>query len=505
MVLDPETVKSPWSTPTESEICEAEKSALSQETAFNELGLKVTESLGKKLKSKRKNMPSVKETPKKVPLASPKKRKSLRGGSIPNENDDTKQKKLGQEKVNGAHSDKNESNDSTNGNHVTDITIPNVIPPPPRDVSENKKNSNGINGNYNEGADVNESLDTNDIAGRLASKDLNEEDRGSFESSTVKHGSKTNKLSEKKSPKKIKGNLKAVAKQRRSNSPEKSINKVKDQKEASSGEKYFGTPERIASPTSRTSGDSLKLGADYTNINGDFESTTGSIHVEKNNINCDEKRQNGGVDRKASPTKQKNKTNSTSRRKSLIDNSPPAGFPNRSNSPKKINKGLKADVKNKTKHIALAGEEDEGANKWSSEKEALEKWQTLSNYAEMTSEDQNGAHQNGHKENQTKSNSEEEDQENTELTKKRKSKMQKVSPKESPKKSPLKSPKKVPSSPKKSPTKSPRKKLKDILQLPFPYDEITSGKLRVWENAATRGEKVDEDKYPEYDTIRQAG
>ena len=98
MVLDPETVKSPWSTPTESEICEAEKSALSQETAFNELGLKVTESLGKKLKSKRKSMPSVKETPKKVPLASPKKRKSLRGGSIPNENDDTKQKKLGQER-----------------------------------------------------------------------------------------------------------------------------------------------------------------------------------------------------------------------------------------------------------------------------------------------------------------------------------------------------------------------------------------------------------------------
>ena len=71
----------------------------------------------------------------------------------------------------------------------------------------------------------------------------------------------------------------------------------------------------------------------------------------------------------------------------------------------------------------------------------------------------------------------------------------KVQEEESPKKSP-------PKSPIKSPTKSPRKKLKDVLQLPFPYDEMTSGKLRIWENMSNRGEKIDDEKYPEYEQIR---
>ena len=63
--------ESPWSTPTESEIGAAEKSASSKERdkAFSELGLKVKESLNPKLKQKRKivknNMKDVPPSPKK--------------------------------------------------------------------------------------------------------------------------------------------------------------------------------------------------------------------------------------------------------------------------------------------------------------------------------------------------------------------------------------------------------------------------------------------------------
>ena len=61
----------------------------------------------------------------------------------------------------------------------------------------------------------------------------------------------------------------------------------------------------------------------------------------------------------------------------------------------------------------------------------------------------------------------------------------------------------LPKSPEKSPNKSPSKKLKDVLELPFPYDEITSGKLRYWEINSAEGQAVDNEKYPEYEKIRQ--
>ena len=87
---------------------------------------------------------------------------------------------------------------------------------------------------------------------------------------------------------------------------------------------------------------------------------------------------------------------------------------------------------------------------------------------------------------------------NKKAQKRRESKAQPKSPSKAPS-SPQKSPSK---SPPKSPTKSPRKKLKDVLQLPPPYDDITSGKLRHWETAASRGEKIDDEKYPEYEHVR---
>ena len=64
----PEPSRSPWSTPTESEIYEAQKSALSKEkdAAFKELGLKVKTPIpNKKHTKKQSNMADGKTSPKK--------------------------------------------------------------------------------------------------------------------------------------------------------------------------------------------------------------------------------------------------------------------------------------------------------------------------------------------------------------------------------------------------------------------------------------------------------
>ena len=64
----PEPSRSPWSTPTESEIYEAQKSALSKEkdAAFKELGLKVKTPIpNKKNTKKQSSMADGKTSPKK--------------------------------------------------------------------------------------------------------------------------------------------------------------------------------------------------------------------------------------------------------------------------------------------------------------------------------------------------------------------------------------------------------------------------------------------------------
>ena len=143
--------------------------------------------------------------------------------------------------------------------------------------------------------------------------------------------------------------------------------------------------------------------------------------------------------------------------------------------------------------------------KWSKEVRALEKWQDLSNYTELASNGEEAGINNDS--GTSKSSVEKEYKERKKALKEFESKIKKVSSNESPKKSPVKSPPKSPRKRNKSPqspTKSPRKKLKDVLELPFPYDEMTSGKLRIWENQSKKGEKIDDDKYPEYEKIRFA-
>ena len=137
MVLDPDA-KSPWSTPTESEICEAaQKSLREKDAAFKELGLKVDESFSKKSKTKKQAMTSLKDPSKKDLPSSPKKR-SKKG--VSNQNEFTTNKQQENAEVVKTNSEAKDSNSLTNGNHITDITIPNVIPPPTETNEEIKLN-----------------------------------------------------------------------------------------------------------------------------------------------------------------------------------------------------------------------------------------------------------------------------------------------------------------------------------------------------------------------------
>ena len=58
----------------------------------------------------------------------------------------------------------------------------------------------------------------------------------------------------------------------------------------------------------------------------------------------------------------------------------------------------------------------------------------------------------------------------------------------------------------KSPKKalsSPKKKLKDLLVLPQPYNDMTSDEIKRWEKSVSAGEEIDEEVYPEYPELRQ--
>ena len=69
------------------------------------------------------------------------------------------------------------------------------------------------------------------------------------------------------------------------------------------------------------------------------------------------------------------------------------------------------------------------------------------------------------------------------------------SPPVSPKKSPTKSPKKA------AGNWSPRKKMKDLLVLPMPYNDISSDEVKRWDKTLTSGGEIDEEIYPEFSQI----
>lgn len=74
------------------------------------------------------------------------------------------------------------------------------------------------------------------------------------------------------------------------------------------------------------------------------------------------------------------------------------------------------------------------------------------------------------------------------------SKNQRQSPPPSPKKSPSKSPKK-------GANWSPKKKMKDLLVLPMPYNDISSDEVKRWEKTLSNGGDIDEEIYPEFQQI----
>ena len=468
----PEPSRSPWSTPTESEIYEAHRRASfvkEKDAAFKELGLKVkTPSPNKKPVKKQPNMADAKLSPKK------------------------KAAKKGKAKQKEAEGDNNETKvneESGNDNQITDITIPDVIPPPPDAEEGNvETNADDVAGAEEIAESAMEKLDIGDdktpepgSSPRGSRAGL----QGDSESSPTKRGGKNIKASDKKGPAKKKNASKNETKKSRSNSPEKAVNKGKNRKESLGVEQNSTvSQDRTGSSNSKGSGDSLKLGADYTTINGELNTESGSSAGANNLENGDENISDGKTMTERptnSPKKRKGKLNSSLRRESAATRST-------SSSPKKTPTG-----KGKRTSITPAVIADD-PNQWSSEKKAMEKWKTLATsngevdpekLAEFIQGDSGVNVKDG-------------DVGNKKAQKRRESKAQPTSPSKAPA-SPQKSPSK---SPPKSPTKSPRKKLKDVLQLPPPYDDITSGKLRHWETAASRGEKIDDEKYPEYEHVR---
>ena len=476
----PEPSRSPWSTPTESEIYEAQKSALSKEkdAAFKELGLKVKTPIpNKKNTKKQSSMADGKTSPKK---------KTKKGNP---------KQKDSEEKDKTTDADNNETkvtDDTGNENKITDITIPDVIPPP------------ADNGVENEGEITTDLVgaDEKEDVSKMENLTLGEENapneasspRGSkaglqsdSESSPKKGGRKNSKLLDKKNPVKKKGVSKNENKKDRSNSPEKTVTKGKNKKESLGVEQNSaGSQDRTGSSNSKGSGDSLKLGADYTTINGELNNesngSAGANNIENGEVITSEQGKTTIERPTNSPKKRKGKLNSSLRRESVLDKKASQNARSTSSSPKKAQKEKIKPIEN-------------DPNKWSAEVKAMEKWKTLA-----TSNGQMDTEKVAdliNSENSSNVNSKDDEAGNKKKPKRRESKALPKSPsKESPTKSPTKSPPK-------SPAKSPRKKLKDVLSLPPPYDEITSGKLRHWETVASRGEKIDDEKYPEYEHVRQ--
>ena len=156
----------------------------------------------------------------------------------------------------------------------------------------------------------------------------------------------------------------------RSNSPEKTVTKGKNKKESLGVEQNSaGSVDRIGSSNSKGSGDSLKLGADYTTLNGELNNESGSSAGANNLENGEVLNSEQGkttIERPTnSPKKRKGKLNSSLRRESVLDKKVPQNARTASSSPKKAQK-------EKIKPI------EDDPNKWSAEVKAMEKWKTLS-------------------------------------------------------------------------------------------------------------------------------
>ena len=473
--------ESPWSTPTESEIGAAERSALSKERdkAFSELGLKVKESLNPKLKHKRK---IVKHNMKDVP-PSPKKR-------LPKQNS-VVQKHISQHNEDKVICDAGSNKEFAWDKPITDITIPNVIPAPSSTMAVSKLEKCNIEGDDLQTFDKTCAQQLQDDNNDTECTNVKNEDNKTHvgQSSLKEPQGDRDKPPNKRNQDKKLDSRNIQVKRSRSISPAKRVSRPKNKPSSSPDREGSNILERSGSVSSRASGDSLKLGADYTNINDavkeEHKNDEKSFITKRNDNSIKKKDQS--LKRNASPNKTKNKNNSTliPKTKSRPHNdSPVTSLPSGSSSSTKSN-----------------------VDQWSSEVNELAKWQQMSNLSQLTSPTIDANKIAGQKDKIMKNvnienhingqtSSDQSEKENESPKKQRTINNLKSPSKGSPKKF-------LPKSPSKSPSKSPTKKLKDVLELPFPYDEITSGKLRYWESNSADGHAVDNEKYPEYEKIRQ--
>ena len=471
--------ESPWSTPTESEIGAAEKSASSKERdkAFSELGLKVKESLNPKLKQKRK---IVKNNMKDVP-PSPKKR-------LPKQNR-LGQKHMPQHNEDEVNCDAGSNKEFAWDKPITDITIPNVIPAPSSTVPVSKLEKCNIEEDDLQAGDKRCAQQLQDDNNNTECTNVKTEHKKTHvgQSSLKESQGDLDKLTNKRNQDKKLESRNSQVKRSRSTSPAKRVGRPKHKPSSSPEGNGINNLERSGSVSSRASGDSLKLGADYTNINDaakeEYKNDTKSFTTKRNDNSMNKK--NKSLKRNGSPNRNKGNSTLISKTKSLPHNdSTTTSLPSGSSSSTKSN-----------------------ANQWSSEVNEMAKWQEMSNLSQLTPPTIDSNNIAMQKDNIIKNVnvenpinrpicSDQSENENKSPKKQRTIKNQKSPSNESPKKF-------LPKSPGKSPNKSPSKKLKDVLELPFPYDEITSGKLRHWESNSAEGQAVDNEKYPEYEKIRQ--
>ena len=386
--------KSPWSTPTESEILNAEDSALIKEkedTLFEEIDYTVNASFG--ARELGDGEPSVDENierkHKELPL-SPTKSKSKKGltngikekGRRISRSKSPSVDKVQRQKSVSPTKKKRSPKNSKKKLKPTSMEDENLEP----EMSNNVESDNEVHDN-------NERNKTATLSKEAAEEDFPEDIMAAEENynvSPVKRS--TSKDSPKKKPNKKKLIPKETAHDRRSPSPTKQLPKspVKQLKPKANRKAPLG---RTATASSGASGDSLMLGADYANMG----------------------EQDSGLRRTSRPTEAGRNGGRLTNGRGSDDATPYSANTNRSSS------------------TATSGSTGAAVQ------------------------------------------------------------ARRPSPPISPKKSPTKSPKKLP--------KSPKKKLKDLLVLPMPYNDISSDEVKRWEKTLSNGEEIDEEIYPEFQQI----
>ena len=381
--------KSPWSTPTESEILNAEDSALikEKETAlFEEIDYTVNESFGaRELGDGEPSVDENIEDQRKYLSPSPTKTKSKKGIS-----NGVKEKGRRNRSKSPAVDKKvrQKSISPTKKKRSPKLPKKKKMDTPP-DLEENNidpEMSNDI-GSDNETHDNNERNRTATLS-KEAVEDETPEDimtaQENYNVSPVKRS--TSKDSPKKKPKK-----KLLSRENgRSPSPTKGVSRSPTKQRQPKANRQT-SQTRTATANSAASGDSLKLGADYSNMGGD----------------------DGGIRRSNRPNAAGRMTNGRNSEDAYSANT------------------------NRSSSTATSGSTGGGVVQ---------------------------------------------------------SKKQQ-SPPVSPKKSPSKSPKKA------AGNWSPRKKMKDLLVLPMPYNDISSDEVKRWDKTLSAGGEIDEEIYPEFQQI----